>query len=98
MIVDKWGVIGQIQDDGSVEGGDALNWMGHWSYHEDIPNWPSERIVDFFEVARGGGYVRHFDPAQTYYGFGSYYKNPYNGCISRDQMPGLIGMLVKRGE
>lgn len=97
MIVDKHGVIGQIQDDGSVEGGDSLNWMGHWSYLQDIPNWPAERIVKEFEVGFGG-YVRHFDPGQTYYGFGAYYKNPYNGVISRDQMTGLIGMLVKRGQ
>ena len=98
MIVDKHGVIGQIQDDGvTVEGGDSINWMAHWAYHEDVPNWPADRIVEKFEVGFGG-YVRHFDPAQTYYGFGAHYKNPYNGVMSRDQMTGLIGMLVKRGQ
>ncbi len=94
MIVDKYGVIGQIQDDGSVEGGDSINWLSHWLYLEEVPNWSAEKVVEKFEVGFGG-YVRHFDPAQTYYGFGAYYKNPYNGVMSRDQLTGLIGMLVK---
>lgn len=97
MIVDKYGVIGQIQEDGSVEGGDAINWMGHWAYHQDIPGWTPEQIVDAFEVGFGG-YVRHWDPTQTNHSFGAYYEGPYHGCMSRDQMTGLIGMLVKRGQ
>lgn len=97
MITDHHGVIGQIQSDGSVEGGDSINWMGHWAYHEDIPGWPVSKIISKFEVSPGA-YVRHFDPEQTYYGFGAYYKSPWHGCMSRDQLTGLIGMLVKHGE
>lgn len=90
---DKYGIIGQIQADGSVEGGDSACWMGHWIYltDEDFP------YVETFEKGFGG-YVRHPDPAQTNNGFGAHYKNPWNGCISRDQLTGIIGALIKRKE
>src|SRR5690606_26913360 len=96
MVVDIYNLLGQIQLEGSVEGGDTINWMGHRLYHEsDFFGWTPEKLILFFEVGFGG-YVRHFDPNQTYHGFGAYYKNPYNGVMSRDQLTGLVGMMVKR--
>lgn len=102
---DKYGIIGQIQRPGSkikVEGGDSLTWMGHWLYLNDgvdpggktVTN--TKQYIDFFEVAPGA-FVRHPDPELTNNGFGAYYKNPYNGCITRDQLTGALAALIKGG-
>lgn len=93
---DKWGVPGQIQSDGSIEGGDSVNWLGHLIFlggGEDSNNWTAERYVDLFE-AKFGGWVRHFDPAQTENEFGAFYGGPYDGVISRDQLTGILGALI----
>lgn len=92
---DKHGIIGQIQSDGSIEGGDAANWNGHFEYLTD--ELLQLNFVETFEVGFGA-YVRHPYPEQTNNGFGAYYKNPWNGCISRDQLIGIIAALIKKKE
>lgn len=84
------GELGQIQLDGSLEMGDSANWTGHWVYLTDATNWA---YTDLYEVGFGA-YVRHPDPKLTNNGFGSYYKNPWAGCISRDQMTGILAALI----
>lgn len=96
---DKYRIIGQIQSDGSIEGGDSVNWMGHWLYLDDEVNaakesWNIDKYIKAFELGFGG-YVRHFDPSQTDNGFGAYYKNPWRGVISRDQLIGILAALIK---
>jgi len=93
MHIDKYGIIGQIQSDGSIEGGDSVNWMGHWLYLSDRSDDTAKKFINTFEVGFGA-YVRHPYPDATYNGFGAYYKNPWDGCISRDQFTGLVGYLV----
>jgi hypothetical protein len=90
---DKYGIIGQIQPDGSIEGGDSATWNGAYVYltNSDFP------YVKTFEVS-WGGYVRHPHPEQTYNGFGAYYANPWSGCMSRDQWTGVIGALIRQKE
>ena len=89
---DKYGILGQIQPDGSIEGGDALNWECHYRYFtsEEMP----PLILTWFNIS-SGAYVRHPSPNHTTYGFGAHYRNPWNGCISRDQLTGIIGYLIK---
>lgn len=91
MHKDKYGAIGQIQPDGSVEGGDSACFTGHWVYLTgyDFP------YVEFFEKGFGG-YVRHPDPAQTYYGFGAYYAHPWDANVSRDQLTGILMAVIKK--
>jgi len=93
MHKDQNGIIGQIQPGGWIEGGDSACWMGHYIYltGDSFP------YVKTFEKGFGG-YVRHPDPYATPYGFGSYYKNPWNGCISRDQLTGVLLALIKQKE
>jgi len=97
---DSNGIIGQIQADGSIEGGDSACWNGHWLYLNDGKD-PGgnvvtdvESYVDFFEV-EPGAYVRHPVPSESINRFGAYYKNPWNGCISRDQLTGILAALNK---
>lgn len=91
FIFDKYGILGQIQYDGNVEGGDSVCWMGHYLYltKKKFP------FSNTFERSFGA-YVRHPDPKQTYYGFGAYYKNPWDGVISRDQLTGVIAGLISQ--
>ena len=86
---DKDGIIGQIQTDGSVEGGDSACWMGHWTYLTG----ESFEYEKFFSVGFGA-YVRHPQPKRTYFGFGAYYAHPWDGVISRDQLTGVIAGLI----
>jgi len=88
---DEYRIIGQIQLDGSIEGGDSACWMGHYIYLTD-DKFPFAKT---FEVAPGA-YVRHFDYKKTNKGFGAYYKDHWNGCISRDQMTGILLGLLKQ--
>lgn len=96
MNFDSAGFIGQIQSDGSVEGGDSLCWNGHWLYLTKeaqiaipIVRMPMHRYKVSF-----GAYVRHPIPEFTNNGFGAYYKSPWDGCISRDQFTGLLVGLI----
>jgi len=90
MNIDKYGIIGQIQDDGSIEGGDSACWVGHYVYLTGI----DVNYIGVFEKGFGG-YVRHPHPESTNNGFGAYYKNPWNGCISRDQLTGVLLAVIK---
>lgn len=93
MNKDKYGLIGQIQPDGSIEGGDTACWMGHYVYLTRYPI----NYVGTFEKGFGG-YVRHPHPEQTNNGFGAYYKNSYNGCMSRDQLTGVLLAVIRQSE
>lgn len=88
---DEYNIIGQIQPNGTVEGGDSTCWMGHWAYLTNDP-FP---YIKTFEVSFGC-YVRHPYPEQTNNGFGAYYKNPWNGCISRDQLTGILLAIIRK--
>jgi len=90
---DKYGIVSQIQPDGSFEGGDSACFMGHYIYlTNDVDKFP---YVENFEVSYGA-YVRHFDKKLTNNGFGAYYRNPYNGCISRDQLTGVLSAIIAK--
>ena len=91
MIVDQHGVLVQKQSDGSLDGGDSVNWMGHYDY---LTN---HNTIDFFRVDVGA-YVRHPDPLCTNNQFGAYYKSPFNGCISRDMLTGILMSRIKNKE
>lgn len=92
---DKYNIIGQIQEDGvTVEGGDSVCWMGHWIYLNNNSDWSVEDFISTFEVAPGG-WVRHPHKEQTYHGFGAFYKGPWQGVISRDQLTGILAGLMK---
>lgn len=90
---DDYNIIGQIQSDGSIEGGDSVNWMGHWIYltKEAFP------FVKTFEV-KFGSWVRHPIPSQTNNGFGAYYRNPWDGVMSRDQLTGVLAGIIAQKE
>jgi hypothetical protein len=91
MHKDEYGIIGQIQPDGSIEGGDSACYHGHYIYltNDKFP------YVKTFE-AGFGGYVRHPIPKQTFNGFGAYYGGPWSGCLSRDQKTGVLMALIKQ--
>lgn len=93
MVTDEQGIIGQVQGDASIEGGDSVNWQGHWLYLERRP-WPFRAI---FEVGFGA-YVRHPLKERTSNGFGSYYANPWDGVISRDQLTGILAGLISQAD
>lgn len=86
---DDIGVICQLQPNGSLECGDGVNWTGHYIYLTGV----EYDFVKTFEKGFGG-YVRHPEPEMTDKGFGAYYKNPWTGCISRDQMYGIIAGII----
>lgn len=89
---DKYGIIGQPYPEG-VEGGDSANWQGHHIFlTNDEENFP---YTETFEVA-WGGYVRHPHPDPVYNRFGWYYKNPWDGNITRDQLTGIIAALIRK--
>jgi hypothetical protein len=92
---DKYGALGQIQADGSIEGGDSAVWTGHHVYLTNDED--KFDYVKFYEVSKGA-YVRHPDPKMTNNGFGAYYKNPYNGCISRDQLTGILSGIIAKND
>jgi hypothetical protein len=88
---DKSGIIGQpIDDGGRIEGGDSACWMGHYIYLTNDQTFP---YVETFEK-RLGGYVRHPDPDMTNNGFGALCADSFDGCISRDQLTGILLALI----
>lgn len=96
MNTDKYGVLGQIQDGGWIEGGDSAKWQGDWCYLTNNRFWSDcnnehRSYVDFFEK-QPGRYVRHPDPDQTFNGFGADIR-----AISRDQMTGIIAGIINEG-
>ncbi len=83
---DKYGFLVQKQQDGSLDGGDTVNWTGHEIYLGAKPAYKGA-FVDRFEVG-WGAWVRHFDPELSNKGFASHYMGPWEGGISRDQLIG----------
>lgn len=91
MHFDKYGILGQVQPDGSIEGGDSANWQGHYLYLDTV-----EFPFTFYFEKAWGGYCRHPMPKMTNNAFGTYYKNPWNGCISRDQLTGIVAGVISQ--
>lgn len=98
---DVFGIIGQIQGDGSIESGDSACWQGHWFYLnggvDPETGRTASEFIRLFEVMPGA-YVRHPVPNQTYNGFGAYYAGPYDGVISRDQYHGVLAGIISSGD
>jgi len=93
---DKLGIIGQPDHryPSGIEGGDSMNWMGHYNYLTDYPN--VINYTDNFESKQYPGlYVRHPNPAQSKHGFASYCEGNWRGVESRDQMTGKLCFFVK---
>lgn len=92
---DRYGIIGQKRDSGRipVEGGDSACWQGHYTYYKNDDG------VDYIKTFKVGfgAYVRHPDPKKTDNGFGAFYKNPWTGVISRDQLTGILGGVIRQG-
>ena len=65
-------------------GGDSASWHGVYTYL-GLTNMP---FSDLFEKGFGG-YARH--PSE---GYSSYYKHPWDGRITRDQLTGIIAALT----
>lgn len=86
---DSDNIIGQIQPDGSIEGGDSACWMGHWLYlsREKFP------YTSVFSTGFGA-FVRHPEKERTNNGFGAYYSHPWDGVISRDQLTGILAGVI----
>ena len=98
LTVDKYGSIGQIQPDGSIDGGDSVNWEGHRRYltegkHDYRYHYHKSRLPEYkaFFKDKTIGYKRHPRSSAT----ASYYKNPWNGNISRDQLTGILAYHIK---
>lgn len=96
---DRYGIIGQVQPAGSpieVEGGDSVNWTGHYIYltgKGDLKQFRAHqggKMVD-------GAYVRHPVHSSTFNEFGAYYQGTWDGVISRDQYTGILLGLLKLG-
>lgn len=86
---DSYGAIGHRRQDGSLEMGDSACWTGHHKYLGS-----NHLSMRFFEKGFGG-YCRYPDKWGTDNAFGAYYKNPWQGCMSRDQLTGIIAGLIK---
>jgi hypothetical protein len=77
-----------------MEMGDSACWSGH---HQYLNYGFHPYSITNFEVGFGS-YVRFKDPAMTDNGFGAYYKNPWQGCMSRDQLTGVIAGLIAEND
>ena len=87
MYRDQTGMI--IAFSGSRE--DSLNWTSHFVYLTDSKIDIQKHFkVDF------GAYVRSKTKELGQNDFCSFYKNPWIGTISRDQLTGLIASLIKQ--
>lgn len=92
---DDKGFITHLRSDGSMESGDAVNWHGHYLYtFKNAKTAHYKTYRDHFKIG-SGAWVRHFDPKMTDNGFGTHYKNPWNGVISRDQLFGILAAVIK---
>lgn len=76
---------------GCVEMGDGTSWNGHYNYFSPKKDGVPYRKT--FEVSFGG-YARYPIPDPKCNAYGWYYKNPWNGNISRDQIMGIILGLI----
>lgn len=95
---DGAGIVGQPKQgypDG-IEGGDSLNWQGHYYFLRNFPNkrlLAAAYVADFESPRFPGLYVRHPNPKATKHGFGAYCEGNFRGCESRDQMTGKLCFL-----
>lgn len=88
---DQYNIVGQVQPDGFVEGGDSTIFTGLYVYLSGI-EYPYRATFE-----KGfGGYVRHPHPSQSFNGFAAFYRNPWTGVISRDQMTGIFAGLISQ--
>lgn len=84
---DDRGILGQHEGNGVYGGGDALNFTGMLV----LVGGSSIKIYNTFRKGFGA-LSRH--PTE---GYSSYYKHPWDGRISRDQLTGaLAGMIAQR--
>jgi hypothetical protein len=90
---DAFGAICQIREDGSIECGDSVCWTGHEYYLSGKNPIRKHSFSDFFGAGKFA-YVRHPNDFATDNSFGCYYKNPWDGVISRDQLTGLLAGLI----
>jgi len=88
VVFDENGVLGQRESDGTFGGGDSTSYMGQYIYL--CPDAIDFNYARFFSVGFGA-YVRH--PQNNY---SSYYKHPWDGRISRDQLKGILLALIKQ--
>lgn len=92
---DQYGIIGHAYPaQGGVEGGDSASWNGHYNYFSSDGG--ELDYVNTFEVGFGS-YVRHPYKHEVFNRFGSYYKSPWDGVMSRDQLTGvLLGIIAAK--
>lgn len=95
VLKDQHGAVGQPYKNG-IEGGDSTSWTGIYDYfiQRKQQTWSYSK---FFQVGFGA-YVRHPVKNSLYNEFGWYYKNPYDGVISRDQEEGIKSGLYNEGK
>lgn len=88
LTTDQDGFIVQRQADGTLEGGDSVNWTGHAIYLND----GFKSGVHHFRYCFSslGSYVRYPFVYHEQYRWTSFYKNPWHGNISRDQLTGIL--------
>lgn len=98
--LDDYGVMGQIQADGSVEGGDSLCWNGHAfvvGAHVEIGKFVDYINSRYHPVVMYNNFflcpflVRHPWSQSKHSHFSSYSNGVYDGCLSRDQLTGFLG-------
>lgn len=90
MNEDSLGVVCQIRSYGVLECGDGTAWTGYRVYLD--PEFAKKYRYHFTFRSNKfpGAYVRHPFGSRTDNEFGAYYKNPWDGVISRDQMIGIL--------
>lgn len=91
---DSFGLVGQVQEDGWIEGGDSACFTGHYIYLSGA----DLDYARYFELGRTGAFVRHPDPGSTFNAFGAYYNHAWDGVISRDQLTGILLGLIARND
>lgn len=80
---DTYGLLGRLQRDGSIDGGDSLHKTSHYGIYRS----PALALVFNCEIAKGV-FVRNPDPNK-------WYSNP--NTTSRDQLKALLCYLVIEG-
>lgn len=83
---DENGILGQKESNGQFGGGDSASWHGGYTLLGGDDR-------NFYEIfgAGHGGLVRH--PTE---GYSAYYKGPYDGRITRDQLSGALAAIVSQ--
>lgn len=94
MHIDGLGILCQPQSDGTLDGGDSVNWTAHAIFVGAVRGWDRDRFCRTFEM-RPGAWVRHPEPSRSSFGWAAYEAGAWQGCISRDQMTGVMCLLVR---